>query len=114
MRAKAIILGAVAASTVSAANCWPSVSNGIYTSYYVGTQLAWDLRSTLCTYYWNSNTRVQTYHGANWGDCGTDWKGTGTCWGGYFVSSLHTDFFTRRLLIVCRKVLTNPINKLVG
>lgn len=86
MYIQALIVAALSASA-SAANCWPSVTNGIYTSD-VGVQLAWNLRSTLCLNYWNSNTRVQTYHGADWGDCGTNWKGAGSsfCWGGYFVS----------------------------
>ncbi|KAH6718613.1 hypothetical protein DL95DRAFT_502541 [Leptodontidium sp. 2 PMI_412] len=84
MYIQALIVAALSASA-SAANCWPSVTNGIYTSD-VGVQLAWNLRSTLCLNYWNSNTRVQTYHGADWGDCGTNWKGAGSsfCWGGYF------------------------------
>lgn len=84
MRTQAFLLAAVAATTASAANCWASPSNGIYTSYYVGTQLAWNLRSTLCLNYWNQNVRVQTYHGAGSNDCGTDWQGSGICWGGYF------------------------------
>ncbi|KAL5314371.1 hypothetical protein ACEPPN_018797 [Leptodophora sp. 'Broadleaf-Isolate-01'] len=87
MYIQALIVAALSASA-SAANCWPSVTNGIYTSD-VGVQLAWNLRSTLCLNYWNSNTRVQTYHGADWGDCGTNWKGAGSsfCWGGYFDTS---------------------------
>lgn len=113
MYIQALVVAALSASA-SAANCWPSVTNGIYTSD-VGVQLAWNLRSTLCLNYWNSNTRIQTYHGADWGDCGTNWKGAGSsfCWGGYFVSS-YSSIVKDLELTSSSKLSITQTNRLAG
>lgn len=82
----AVLAAIVTIGTVSAANCWATVSDSDpYPSTLAIGKLE-EMRQTICNNYWNLNVRLTTYAipPSNWG---TDWFASsgpysGSYWGG--------------------------------